>query len=526
MTKQSFELAEAEAPIVYFGVTKRSNRLVNYFLAGYFLLGLVFATFYGTWLLAAGFGGFLLVAYYSFKFAHPDHCRYQYVLSIILGLYMAQFIYQMHGMIEMHFFVFIGSALLITFQNWKLQLPMLFIVLVHHILFSYLHNAGVSWAYFSEQAYINPPTFLIHILLAMMIFLISGLCAYQLHQYHQLQLQQAEQLDVMQENAKLSIVRQKNTEAMEERNVILESIGDAFFAVDKNWAVTYWNKTAEKVLFKSKKEMLSQNLWDVFPESVDSKSYRQYHLAIRTNEAVHFEDYYEPLNRWYEISAYPSTAGLSVYFKDITDRKQINADLIESEKRYSDVFHLSPLPMWVVDLSSMKFMDVNQATVNHYGYSRDEFLTMTLKDIRPLGELSSMESILARAKSETKGIGRRQMIHCKKNGELMNMEIEFAPFRFKGMKTSIVIANDMTERLRYIKAIEQQNEKLQAISWMQSHVVRAPLARIMGLLPLFYDLQVRNKKDEEIIKYMIDSANELDEVIRNITDVTGIVPLH
>lgn len=110
-------------------------------------------------------------------------------------------------------------------------------------------------------------------------------------------------------------------ETLEERNTILESIGDAFFAVDKNWVITYWNSTAEQVLGKAKEEMMDHHLWEVFADSKESISYKKYHDALEINQPVHFEDHYEPLNKWYEISAYPTGNGLSVYFKDITDRK-------------------------------------------------------------------------------------------------------------------------------------------------------------------------------------------------------------
>jgi len=140
------------------------------------------------------------------------------------------------------------------------------------------------------------------------------------------------------------ITSRKNAEAaatdiLEERNTILESIGDAFFAVDANWTVTYWNNMAEKVLSKTKAEVLQHNLWDVFSESVGSESYKQYHGAMATNQARHFEDHYPPLNKWYEISAYPSVNGLSVYFKDVTERKlaeiqlqNLNIDLQKQTK--------------------------------------------------------------------------------------------------------------------------------------------------------------------------------------------------
>ncbi len=516
-------LAGTAARPVNLSLTTRSDRIINYFLCGYFLFGLLFASFYGTWLIAIGVGGLSLVAYYSAKIALPESCLYQHVLSVVLGIFMAQFIYQTHGMFEMHFFAFIGSALLITYQNWKLQIPMLVFILLHHAIFSHLQDIGFTHVYFSQLNYFDLQTFLIHILLTAAICFICGFCAFQLQKYRELQVLQSRQMAEMQAEAQLSQERRKNEEALEERNTILESIGDAFFAVDQRWMVTYWNNMAEKVLHKTKKEMLSHNLWDIFSASVDSESYHKYHQASRTGQAVHFEDYFAPLDTWYDISAYPSPAGLSVYFKDITERKQHIADLKESEKRYSDVFHFSPLPMWVVNLESLEFIDVNEATIAHYGYSREEFLTMTLRDIWPASELPSLEKGLAEGNRNPTAMTHRIMIHQKKNGELMNVEIQIAPFQLNGVKTSIVISSDITERLKYVKAVEQQNEKLLAISWMQSHVIRAPLARIMGLLPLFQDPNTCGKEREEVMNYLLQSANELDEVIRNITAVTTVV---
>ncbi len=90
---------------------------MNYFVPGHFLVGLALATFYDTWFIAFGVGGLCLIAYYSVKLLLPQSTLYQYVLSVVLGIFMAQFIYQMHGLFEMHFFAFIGSAILITYQN-------------------------------------------------------------------------------------------------------------------------------------------------------------------------------------------------------------------------------------------------------------------------------------------------------------------------------------------------------------------------------------------------------------------------
>ena len=108
----------------------------------------------------------------------------------------------------------------------------------------------------------------------------------------------------------------------EEKANILESIGDAFFAVDKNWTVTYWNNIAESQLRMPRNLVLGKNLWQVSADAIPLACYKQYLKAMNENVAVHFEEFYPSLNIWVEVNAYPSSYGLSVYFKNITDQKK------------------------------------------------------------------------------------------------------------------------------------------------------------------------------------------------------------
>lgn len=121
-------------------------------------------------------------------------------------------------------------------------------------------------------------------------------------------------------------------EAFTEKSTILESIGDAFFAVDNFWTVTYWNKKAETILGTKKEEIIGKHLWDLYPDAVSSSFYVQYHKAVNNNEVVHFEEYYTKLNVWVEVSAYPSAAGLSIYFKDVSERKRNEEELKKINK--------------------------------------------------------------------------------------------------------------------------------------------------------------------------------------------------
>src|SRR4051812_7972122 len=157
---------------------KTSDRLINYFICSFFLIGLLFATWYDTWLVAIAVGSFCVLAYYCAKIFLPGSDTYQYVLAAVLGIFMAQFIFQMHGLFEIHFFAFIGSAILITYRNWKLQIPLALVVIMHHTVFGYMQYIGFDKVYFSQVEYMPAGTLVIHGALSLTIFLLCGLWSY------------------------------------------------------------------------------------------------------------------------------------------------------------------------------------------------------------------------------------------------------------------------------------------------------------------------------------------------------------
>src|SRR5258706_7651208 len=159
-------------------IRHKSDRLMDYFLISYFIVGLLLAFFYSTWLVAIGVGGLSLIAYYSSRHLLPESNLYQYIVSVVFGIFMAQFIYQMHGLFEMHFIAFISSAMLIAYQNWKLQIPITLFVVMHHAAFGYLQFIGYDKIYFTQLDYMSLQTFIIHALLAAVVFFICGLWGY------------------------------------------------------------------------------------------------------------------------------------------------------------------------------------------------------------------------------------------------------------------------------------------------------------------------------------------------------------
>ncbi|WP_066376183.1 GAF domain-containing protein [Anabaena sp. CA = ATCC 33047] len=115
---------------------------------------------------------------------------------------------------------------------------------------------------------------------------------------------------------------------------ILESITDGFFALDKQWRFTYINSQAARLLQKNQTELLGKNIWEAVPELIGTLFEQEYHRAIAQQMSVAFEECYPTLNRWFAVNAYPGKDGLSVYFQDITTRRQTEIALRESEERW------------------------------------------------------------------------------------------------------------------------------------------------------------------------------------------------
>jgi len=203
-------------------IKNKSDKLMNYFLVLYFIIGLILAFFYDTWTIAIGVGSLSLIAYYSTKILMPNSNLYQYVLSIVFGIFMAQYIYQMHGLFEMHFVAFIGSTVLITYQNWKLQIPLALVVIVHHASFGYLQYIGYNKIYFTQLDYMTLQTFIIHGILATTVFFICGLWAYHFKKYSERHIEQTFEMGRLQEEKLQKEAIERSNEELTKSNKELD----------------------------------------------------------------------------------------------------------------------------------------------------------------------------------------------------------------------------------------------------------------------------------------------------------------
>jgi PAS domain S-box-containing protein len=116
-------------------------------------------------------------------------------------------------------------------------------------------------------------------------------------------------------------------DALQEKNSILESIGDGFFSVDRDWTIVYMNQAAEQLMHLVREEVVGKSLWELYKDSVGNTFYTHYHMVMQERQPVHFEDFSQALNIWLDVSVYPSESGISIYFKNITERKRSEAKL-------------------------------------------------------------------------------------------------------------------------------------------------------------------------------------------------------
>lgn len=155
---------------------------------------------------------------------------------------------------------------------------------------------------------------------------------------------------------------------------------------------------------------------------------------------------------------------------EVKSRKEVEKVLRESEGQYRLLFERNPMPMWVYDGETLSFLAVNDAAVRHYGYSRHEFLGMTIRDILPPGDVPALldnVSAVTHGPDET-GVWR----HCKKDGTIIFVKIISNAFTFSGLRVELVMARDVTESRKANERIARLNRIYSMLSRINETIVR------------------------------------------------------
>lgn len=189
----------------------------------------------------------------------------------------------------------------------------------------------------------------------------------------------------------------------------------------------------------------------------------------------------------------------------------------ESEQRYSDLFQLSPNPLLVFDQKTNNIIDVNNSAIGVYQYSMEEFLEIQIDNLQvDINNRQNFDISINALEQDYQSIYKNIECHQKKNGEILYVLTKKNSFIYKGKESVIFSVEDLTKEIIQIFSIQQQNKKLREIAWTQSHIVRAPVAQIIGLINFLNDESDIPLHQKEIYDMILQSSKELDEIIRGI----------
>ncbi|MFD4706422.1 PAS domain S-box protein [Gottfriedia sp. NPDC058432] len=238
---------------------------------------------------------------------------------------------------------------------------------------------------------------------------------------------------------------------------ILERVTDGFFALDVNWNFTYVNSAAARLLFRKRDNLVGKNIWSEFPEAIELVFYNHYHRAIREQKPVLFEAYFPQLNMWFEVKAYPSLNGLSVYFQDISDRKLSQT---QKDEHYKSLFEQNPDAVYSFDLNG-NYLSVNPVMERMFGYTESELLQMSFV---PLVSKVDLDRVMEHYKRATEGITQRYQVKTlHKNGTVVYLNVTNMPIIINGKIVGVYgIAKDITDRQLEQDELSKTKERLES----------------------------------------------------------------
>ncbi|UCD21640.1 MAG: PAS domain S-box protein [Chloroflexota bacterium] len=248
---------------------------------------------------------------------------------------------------------------------------------------------------------------------------------------------------------------------------LADSITDVFFAMDEDLRYTYWNKASELLTGIRAEDAMGKSLLEIFPDSPGlRKAEKIYRAVLRTHKPRTFTNDFDIHGKHYifEISAYPSRVGISVFVRDITERKREGEALRRSEERYRTILEEMEDAYFEVDLGG-HFTFINNSTCRDLGYSREELMGMSYKIITVPEHIESVFQVfndVYETGLSNKGFPWRTV---RKDGSHGFAETSVSPILddngeiagFRG------VGRDITERKRIEEALQQSEEKYRAL---------------------------------------------------------------
>lgn len=254
----------------------------------------------------------------------------------------------------------------------------------------------------------------------------------------------------------------------------MEQLGDALLLLDHDWRYVYVNTEAERLLGRSRDELLGQIIWEVFPDTIGTIYHERYMEAVTTGKPVRFTEHYEPLQKWFRISAHPASDGLAVYFTDVTTDR-IRDDQLRlldlAVGRVNDMVVITePHPQKGAE--SPRIVYVNDAFVKRTGYSRDEIIGKSPQILQGPDTDLAESARLAAARSRREHV-RAELLNYTKDGTSYWVEIDLVPLvNEEGIFTHwVAVERDNTERREAEERLRLSEERFRLVTQATEDVV-------------------------------------------------------
>jgi PAS domain S-box-containing protein len=320
----------------------------------------------------------------------------------------------------------------------------------------------------------------------------------------------------------------------------LESIQDGFYALDTNWVITYWNKEAELLLKTKREEIIGKNIWEIYSDLFPAKFHTEYHRAINENIPVRFEEYLSILDCWFEMSIFPSEDGLTVYFKDITERKQVEQKIKSERNLLRTLIDNIPDTIYYKDRDGRKLIS-NKVDYQLVGAStEEEVLGKTDLEIFPepiavIGYNHDIEIL----KTGIPLINYEEYFSTKNGTPLWLLTTKLAIRNDIGKIIGLLgIGRDISERKmvdeklkdlnkeleKHVQQLLVSNAELEQFAYIASHDLQEPLRMVTSFLTQIerkYS-NIIDEKGKKYIYFAVDGAKRMRQIILDLLEFSRI----
>ncbi|MDP2042571.1 MAG: PAS domain S-box protein [Algoriphagus sp.] len=331
-------------------------------------------------------------------------------------------------------------------------------------------------------------------------------------------------------------------EALHEKDQILESIGDGFFSLDKDWVVTYWNPAAEILLQKPKELAMGRNIKEVLSKDSAANSIKNYKEAIDKNSPLVYEEFFTDLGTWFEISVFPSAIGISVYFKDISLRKTTEELIRQSNERFEKVAEATHEAIWDWEVpGNILYWGPGYKTLfgldpNESGNSYRDWANQVHEE-----DYESVEHRVKLALEDKEIFNFQNEYRFKKaDGTYAFVADKAVIIRDKSGKPTRMVGamQDITDQKMYESSLKDLNEMLEArarelansnaeleqFAYVASHDLQEPLRMVSSFLTQL-ELKYEDQLDERAKKYIyfaVDGAKRMRQIILDLLEFSRV----